>query len=345
MRVSHGTWGEWSTIRLESAAASVEVVAEMGARVVSLRDLAREREWLLQSEPPDEAEGQAWSTEDAIFGGRESFGWDECLPTVSICPDPLDPAGPPLRDHGDQWARGTYLAVDEARGSVTHTWSAPRWSYRLSRRLSFENADRLLAEYELVSLTERAQPLLWSQHPVFHLEPGSRIELPGVAEVLRTSQAGIDLPARCPWPLATPTGAGQPVDLSVVHTDLGWSAKLYADSPPGTATAVAPGRCPSRHRLGPRLRADAGHLALLRELAAWRPARRAGGPGAHDLRPRRPGRGTGRRPGAHPPRGGAPVLVGQDGAHVTPARTQARPSGRCDHATGPSGPSRSGALA
>lgn len=240
MRVSHGTWGEWSTIRLESAAASVEVVAEMGARVVSLRDLAREREWLLQSEPPDEAEGQAWSTEDAIFGGRESFGWDECLPTVSICPDPLDPAGPPLRDHGDQWARGTYLAVDEARGSVTHTWSAPRWSYRLSRRLSFENADRLLAEYELVSLTERAQPLLWSQHPVFHLEPGSRIELPGVAEVLRTSQAGIDLPARCPWPLATPTGAGQPVDLSVVHTDLGWSAKLYADSPPGTATAVAP---------------------------------------------------------------------------------------------------------
>ena len=131
--------------------------------------------------------------------------------------------------------------MDEARGSVTHTWSAPRWRYRLSRRLSFEAADRLLAEYELVSLTEQAQPLLWSQHPVLRLEPGSRIELPGVAEVLRTSQAGIDLPARCRVAAGQPgRGPASPSTSRVVHTDLGWSAKLYAEAPPGTVSAVAP---------------------------------------------------------------------------------------------------------
>ena len=92
----------------------LEVVAEVGARVVSLRDLARDREWLLQNTPPTEAEGMAWSSEGVVFGGRESFGWDECLPTVAPCPDPLDPAAAPLRDHGDQWGRGAYLAVDEA---------------------------------------------------------------------------------------------------------------------------------------------------------------------------------------------------------------------------------------
>ena len=70
MRVSHGTWGDWPSIRLESAVVSVEVVAEMGARVVSLRDVARDREWLLQNEPPSEARGRAWSEEGAIFGGQ-----------------------------------------------------------------------------------------------------------------------------------------------------------------------------------------------------------------------------------------------------------------------------------
>ena len=304
----------------------------MGARVISLQDLSRGREWLLQGEPPTEPQGRAWSEEGAGFGGRESFGWDECLPTVSVCADPLAPAGPSLRDHGDQWGRGTYLSVDEGHGSVSHTWSAPRWRYRLTRRLSFQAAHRLLVEYELVSLADGPQPLLWSQHPVLRLEPGSRIELPGVAEVLRTSQAGIDLPpdARGRWPRPA---EGAPIDLSRVRRDLGWSAKLYAESPPGTVSAVAPDGARLDDRLGSCLRAGAGHLAVVWRLAAGRPARRAGRPRADDLRPRRPGDGAGRWPGAHPGAWCSIDLVGPDGAHVMRARIRARPFGRCDHAT------------
>ena len=83
-----------------------EVVSEVGARVVSLRDVRRDREWLVQGEPPSELEQMAWATEDATFSGRESFGWDECLPTTSACRDPLATDGRDLRDHGDQWGRG-----------------------------------------------------------------------------------------------------------------------------------------------------------------------------------------------------------------------------------------------
>ncbi len=238
VEISHGTWGDWPSLRLATSAVALEVVAELGARVVSLRDLGRDREWLLQGTPPSEAEGMAWSGEDVVFGGRESFGWDECLPTVAPCPDPLDPAAAPLRDHGDQWGRGAYLAVDESAGAVTHTWSVPRWPYRLSRRLSFADERTVLAEYELLTVSDRAHPLLWSQHPVFRLEPGCRLELPGVDEVVRTSQSGIDLPARAGWPVATPAG-GVPVDLAQVQTGLGWSAKLYADAP-APVTAAAP---------------------------------------------------------------------------------------------------------
>lgn len=97
----------------------------------------------------------------------------------------------------------------------------------------------VLAEYELTSLADQPLPILWSQHPVFRLEPGTRLELPGVTEVVRTSQAGIDLPPRSSWPLAAPFSGGS-LDLSLVHSGLGWSAKLYAETPPGPVCAVAP---------------------------------------------------------------------------------------------------------
>jgi len=236
--ISHATWGQWPSVRLATPAAEVEAVSEIGARVVSLRDLRRGREWLLGGEPPDEAEGRGWSAEGVVFSGRESFGWDECLPTVSVCADPLDPHAPPLRDHGDQWGRGAYLSVDHERGAVKHTWSVPRWSYRLTRQLSFDDEQTLLAHYQLKSLAEGPLPLLWSQPPVFRREPGTRLELPRVTRVVRTSQLGIDLPEDTTWPEAS-IGDGRSIDLSRVHTGLGWAAKLYADAPE-PVTAVAP---------------------------------------------------------------------------------------------------------
>ena len=108
----------------------------------------------------------AWAEEGVVFGGRESYGWDECLPTTSICADPLAPDGPPLRDHGDQWGRGAYLTLDtEARGAVEHTWSVPRWDYRLRRRLSFEDAQTLLVEYALVSHASEPLPITLGAAP------------------------------------------------------------------------------------------------------------------------------------------------------------------------------------
>ena len=125
--VDHATWGVWPSVRLSTAAAELEVVSEVGARVVSLRDRVRDREWLAQGEPPAELTQMAWADEGAAFSGRESFGWDECLPTTAVCPDPLAPDGPRLRDHGDQWGRGAYLAPRDGltrdrrfRGHVNH---------------------------------------------------------------------------------------------------------------------------------------------------------------------------------------------------------------------------------
>ncbi len=200
--ISHETWGEWPSIRLSTQAVQLEIVSEVGARVVSLRDRRRGREWLAQGEPPQELLQMAWAEEGAGFSARESFGWDECLPTTSVCDDPLAADGRPLRDHGDQWGRGAYLALDEERGAVEHTWSVPRWDYRLHRRLSFADEQTVLAEYVVVSHAQQPLPISWAQHAVLQLEPGSTIELPGVDRVLPSAQLGIDLPAEMDWPQA-----------------------------------------------------------------------------------------------------------------------------------------------
>ena len=237
-RLEHGTWGSWPTVRLATPFLELEVVSEIGARVISLRDKRRDREWLFQGRLPSEQEGRDWSAEGAVFGGRESFGWDECLPTVAPCADARDGSAPPLRDHGDQWGRGAIVRLDEEAGILAHAWSTPRWPYRLSRRLSCPAGDTVLAEYVLTSLAADALPFLWSAHPVFALEPGCRIDLPGVERVRRTSQLGIDLPSEATWPMAT-TATGDTVDLGLVHPGAGWAVKAYA-TPPGPVSMAAP---------------------------------------------------------------------------------------------------------
>lgn len=237
-RIEHGTWGQWPSIRLSTAAVELEVVSEVGARVVSLRDRRSGREWLIQGEPPSELAQVEWARESVVFGGRESFGWDECLPTTSVCADPLAPDGPALRDHGDQWGRGAYLSVDPEQGAVEHTWSDPRWAYRLSRRLSFEDEQTVRTEYLVTSLAETPLPISWAQHAVLKVEPGGYIDLPEVYQARRSMQLGIDLPETIDWPNAV-TDDGREMNLACVRTAEGWAAVLYME-PPDEVRVVAP---------------------------------------------------------------------------------------------------------
>lgn len=226
--LTHRTWGDWPSIVLSTAAVEAEIVSEVGARVVSLRDKRRDRQWLVQGQKPRELEQMDWAEETARFGPRESFGWDECLPTTLTCADPLDPPGPELRDHGDQWGRGAYLSTDLVDGAVDHTWSVPRWPYRLSRRLSFEDESTLLAEYLLVSLSDAPLPFTWAMHALFELENGAVIDLPEVERVRPSASIGIELPDELDWPVAS-LADGRTFDLSCVARELEWATALYAE--------------------------------------------------------------------------------------------------------------------
>jgi hypothetical protein len=142
----------------------------LGGRVLSMVDRSTDREWLLQGDPPAGIDG--WSAADAVFGGPQAFGWDECLPTVGACADPLDPTGPPLRDHGDQWGRPARVTAD---GDVLVTeWDGIRQPYGFHRRLRLEDGD-VVVDYTLAHHGGPSMPYLWSMHPLLRLEVGSKI--------------------------------------------------------------------------------------------------------------------------------------------------------------------------
>lgn len=218
-------FGSLQTVALDNDRVKVVVVPTLGARVISFSDRFAAREWLVAGEPP--ADPAAWARHDAVFDGEVAFGWDECLPTVGPCADPLDPAAPPLRDHGDQWGRPTEVT---AQGEVlVATWSGHGWPYRFIRRLRLDGP-RLVAEYELENHGERELPILWSMHPLLALEPGARVDVEGLASVRVTQAAGVPIgpvPGHVAWP-ETPGTDGPMIALDVVRErGAGTALKLY----------------------------------------------------------------------------------------------------------------------
>lgn len=215
---------------LENAFVRLVAVPEAGARVVSLVDRRTGREWLVQGAlPADDAAAQAWAVEDAVFGGAEAFGWDECLPTVAPCADPLDPAAPPLRDHGDQWGRPAKAEVVD--GSLRATWAASRWPYVLRRTIALDGPV-VIADYKLEVRGDRPLPILWSMHALVALEPESHIVIEPPSRVRLTHHAGLAIApgtTTLDWP-------GPSLDV-VRRIDAGQAAKLYLDA--GTLGTVA----------------------------------------------------------------------------------------------------------
>jgi galactose mutarotase-like enzyme len=222
-------WRDLEAVSLASDAVSIQIVPALGGRVVSLIDRRTGREWLMQAQPGATNGAADWASEDMEFGGLQSFGWDECLPTVAVCADPVRPEGDPLRDHGEQWGRRSDAAADGL--AIVSTWPSSRWPYRMTRRLSIAEDDAVLAEYAVESEADEPLPMLWSMHPTLPVEPGSRIELPGVDTARLTWAGGIELGQTdtTPWPIAQ-TADGESIDLSQTRSGAGWAAKLYVSA-------------------------------------------------------------------------------------------------------------------
>ncbi len=223
---------------MERPAIRLVVSPSLGARVVSLLDRRTGREWLAPGKTPAAPALRAWSAEDAVFGGEQAFGWDECLPTVAPSPDPLNPHDPPLRDHGSLWGRDAATSLDE--GTLVTEWPADRWGLRFLRRLRIDSS-AVIADYALHNPTHTALPFLWSAHPLLRLEPGTRLHLPKLDRIQVESSGGVAFrDRRAAWPRALDAD-GRPVQLDLVPApSAGISVKAFARGLEGRAGALAP---------------------------------------------------------------------------------------------------------
>jgi galactose mutarotase-like enzyme len=215
-------------IALRSAELEVIVVPAIGMKLTNLRRPGG-REWLWRNDqiPLTLPEPGASYVETA-----DSGGWDECFPTVGPSPIPGAPAGTPrLPDHGELWSAFWASSVlDHASGttliSSTRGASLP---YEFHRQITLDPVEPVLRlQYRLRHTGATPFPWIWSSHPLFNVQPGSTLSLPGVDQVKVDAVHGRDDLSRndvVSWPDAIAGDAGQ----FTFPEQGGWALKLFAD--------------------------------------------------------------------------------------------------------------------
>jgi hypothetical protein len=170
---------------LNNEEVELAVVPELGAKIVSLKNLPTGREWmwhppgglkLFRNRPGDD------------FSQSPLAGADECLPTISPC----SWQGRALPDHGELW--NTPWSVD------TEAWAGGILKTRTRLKISpfeFERTIELLADeiqitYQLKNRGATPEHFLWAIHPLLRLQPGDQLNLPASTRALLNGESWID---------------------------------------------------------------------------------------------------------------------------------------------------------
>jgi hypothetical protein len=170
---------------LNNEEVELAVVPELGAKIVSLKNLRTGREWmwhppgglkLFRNRPGDD------------FSQSPLAGADECLPTISPC----SWQGRALPDHGELW--NTPWSVD------TEAWAGGILKTRTRLKISpfeFERTIELLADeiqitYHLKNRSAVSEHFLWAIHPLLRLQPGDQLSLPASTRALLNGESWID---------------------------------------------------------------------------------------------------------------------------------------------------------
>jgi galactose mutarotase-like enzyme len=227
-------------LALRGAAIEVVVVPVLGMKLTNLRR-PRGREWLWRSDQTPLAPGVPGAS---YVETADSGGWDECFPTVAPCPMPGRPDAPPLPDHGELWSARWESAVSNHAGGTTLTGTAksPRFPCEFQRAITVDAYEPVVRlRYRLRHLGGEPFPWIWSSHPLFNVQPGTTLELPGVTQV-RVDRAlgrpGLDHGDAVGWPEAVSGESGR---FTVPHRSAGWALKLFADiGPSGRAILTDP---------------------------------------------------------------------------------------------------------
>lgn len=221
MTVNECSIGGFRAWRIEGESVRVELISELGAKIVSLVDLDSGREWMTAPERP-----YRQADLDGEFSEGDRSGWDECFPTIAAGFYPSPPwRGTRIADHGELWMRPWQVRV-EGETLITTIYGA-RFPYRFERRLRLDGRG-LQAGYAVTNLTEYPFPCLWAMHPLFSTRGGMQVVVPGLervrVEYARGAPGKDGFLAECAWPSSEGSE-----DLSLLaERSSGRALKLYS---------------------------------------------------------------------------------------------------------------------
>ncbi|HTL56080.1 MAG TPA: hypothetical protein VL361_10405 [Candidatus Limnocylindrales bacterium] len=170
---------------LRSRELELAVVPELGARIISLRNIRTGREWM-------------WHPEKSLklFRNRlgDDFccstlaGTDECLPTIAAC----SWNGRTLPDHGEVWSAAWKVDESAWQAGALKTWlELPISPFEFERTIQVKGS-KVRMSYLLTNLSRTEEKFLWALHPLLQLRPGDRLNLPPQTRALLKGDTWID---------------------------------------------------------------------------------------------------------------------------------------------------------
>ena len=170
---------------LRNEQVELAVVPELGAKIISLKNLRTGRQWMWH--PPGGPKLFANRPGDD-FSQCPLIGADECLPTVAPCVW----QGRSVPDHGEVWSEPWEVDSAAWAGGMLKTSVRLKISPFEFERTVGLHEDEIHLSYRLNNLGAQAEAFLWAFHPLLNLQPGDQLELPASTRALLNGAGWVD---------------------------------------------------------------------------------------------------------------------------------------------------------
>jgi hypothetical protein len=163
----------------------IAVVPELGAKIISLRNLRSGRQWMWH---PDGGLKLFRNHLGDDFSRSPLVGADECLPTIAPC----SVQGRELPDHGEIWSAAWKVDLKAWEAGVLKTSVAlPVSPFEFERTIEVRQEEVRLG-YLLRNRSLVEERYLWALHPLLRVQLGDRLRMPVTTRALLNGEAWID---------------------------------------------------------------------------------------------------------------------------------------------------------